>query len=114
MAKSHWKATLGAIVGIIGFAAYLGVQGYRIYKNYFDPPPPRIRCVDQLKKIDLGKACWAVEKNKGRDAQPSWEDIADYCLDHGTNGMPKCPDHGRYEIGSIGEWPRCSIGGPEH
>jgi len=85
------------------------------YHSVVAKPP----CVQNLKVIQEAKIRWMNINNKTLDDIPTWSDIkpllADYAQRPGwKDGLPLCPRGGTYMLGKVGEFPRCSIGGPEH
>lgn len=76
-------------------------------------------CSHQLLIIEMCKQDWAANNNKHASDVPTMDDLRlelkSYAIQyHWTNGVPVCPDGGTYIIGSVGERPKCSIGGPDH
>ena len=70
------------------------------------------QCVENLKMIQVAKIRWMNDNNKTLDDTPTWDDIKP--LLGGKNDLPICPKGGTYTLGKVGEFPKCSIGGPEH
>ena len=80
-------------------------------------------CRFVLVQIDGATQQWALEHNQKSGAVPTWSDIRPYLPEFvklGTNGVPLCPEGGRYTLGRVnmhgeeGTLPTCSIGGPNH
>jgi chromosome segregation ATPase len=65
-------------------------------------------CLSNLHHIDVAKAHWALDKNKGPTDVPTAQDLAPYLKD---GVMPVCPDGGTYSINAAGEPPTCSVPG---
>jgi len=65
-------------------------------------------CTGNLHQIDVAKARWALDKNKGPTDVPTAQDLAPFLKD---GVMPVCPDGGTYTINAAGESPTCSIPG---
>jgi len=68
-------------------------------------------CHFNLMQLELCKRDWAAEHNKTESDSPTWDDLRPYIPARCSNSIPVCPDGGIYTIGSVGEKPRCSIGG---
>lgn len=96
------------IVAVILFLAV--VNFFPVRKTTAGKPP----CVNQLHQIDYCKKAWAMDKNKGENDIPSWNDLNSYVASGWTNGIPVCPKGGVYVVGRVGENPTCSIAGQEH
>jgi hypothetical protein len=86
--------------------------------NAAKPPESELTCVFILRQIDAAAWQWSLEHKKDPSARPTWNDIRPYLpesLKFGTNGIPVCPQGGKYTLGaSVAESPTCSIGGPDH
>lgn len=65
-------------------------------------------CINNTRQIEAAKADWAQKQGATNGATATWNDIASYF----TNGFPKCPERGNYELGKVGEPVTCS--NPEH
>jgi prepilin-type N-terminal cleavage/methylation domain-containing protein len=65
-------------------------------------------CVGNLKQIAGAKERWAMDNNKGSEAEPDWPDL----IQPGVylKLKPECPIDGEYTIGTMSEDPECSIG----
>jgi|SRR5581483_3891289 len=98
----------------IGLAilAWIGVRSFRIVN--MPTTASRPPCMANLAGIDESKTHWALEKNKGPEDSPTWEDLRPYLPPRWSNNIPVCPEGGTYTPGRIGERPKCSIGGPRH
>jgi len=77
------------------------------------------RCDMNLICLHEAEVNWAIRWDKPTNAVPTWDDLKEeleaYAGRPGwTNGRPVCPQGGTYILGSVGEGPRCSIGGPGH
>ncbi|MFZ0827173.1 MAG: hypothetical protein WAO02_07100 [Verrucomicrobiia bacterium] len=65
-------------------------------------------CINNTRKIEAVKAEWAQRAGATNGAAVTWDEIAPYF----TNGIPKCPEGGTYNLGKVGEPVLCSI--PSH
>ena len=104
-----------AIVSAIVLAALAAPFVVRYYKarqlQEENEIPKRNTCISNLRLIDGAKQQWALEHKKHNSDTPTMDDIRIY-FGHGTNGEPPiCPDGGVYTIGSVVEFPTCSIPG---
>ncbi len=77
-------------------------------------PPKFNHCVNNLHQIQTYKEMWANESAKTKTDVPGWNDIRPFFPDYWSNGIPTCPEGGRYKLNRVGELPTCSIGGPRH
>jgi len=64
-------------------------------------------CINNARKIEAAKVQWAQRSGATNGAVVSWNDIASYF----TNGFPKCPEGGTYNLGKAGQPVECSIPG---
>jgi hypothetical protein len=81
------------------------------YAAYLDAPPSLDACINKLRHIDGAKQQWALETKPPTDATPTWDDIRPY-LGRGSNSfLPQCPKGGIYTIGSLTNYPKCSVKG---
>ena len=64
------------------------------------------KCISNLKAIESAKQIWAVSVGASGDAAPSWPDLIPRYIAE----KPKCPEGGRYSIGSLLTPASCSIG----
>ena len=76
-------------------------------------------CEYNLMLIHNAEQNWGSSYGKPTNAIPTWEDIRPFLESHAanlkwTNGIPTCPQGGTYILTPVGEYPRCSIGGPDH
>lgn len=62
-------------------------------------------CMNNLRMIDQSKEMWAIDNDKQKGDAVTEEDIKNYL---GGAAMPKCPLHGAYTLGAIGDRPTCS------
>jgi hypothetical protein len=69
-------------------------------------------CVNNLRQIDGAKQQWALENHVEANGRPAWKDILPYLGN--SNTTPRCPQGGTYILESVGQAPRCSIGGSGH
>lgn len=65
-------------------------------------------CINNARQLEAAKADWAQKHGATNGAAVTWNDISPYF----TNEFPKCPEHGNYELGKVGEPVMCSI--PQH
>ena len=93
---------LNILIMVIG----LGLIGCHKKSSKFN------HCRDNLYQIQAYKEMWANESAKTKTDVPSWRDIQPFFPAHWSNGIPICPEGGRYSINRVGETPTCSIGGP--
>ena len=68
-------------------------------------------CVNNLRQIDGAKHCWMLEKGKGTNDVPSWNDLDPYLGRGNSVTVLTCPKGGVYTIGRVVDSPTCSIGG---
>lgn len=66
-------------------------------------------CVRNLKEIVSAKERWAMDNNKGAEAQPALSDLIG--SDKYLKNTPICPRQGTYDVGSMNVLPTCTIGG---
>lgn len=69
-------------------------------------------CRNNLRMIDVAKEQWAMENNKVKGDAVSRQDLKPYV--HDEEKAFACPQGGQYEIGPVGEKPRCTVHGPLH
>jgi hypothetical protein len=65
-------------------------------------------CINNARQLEAAKADWAQKHGATKGAAVAWNDIAPYF----TNGFPKCPEGGNYQLGKAGEAVTCS--NPQH
>jgi hypothetical protein len=65
-------------------------------------------CINNTRVIEAIKEEWRYRNDATNGTKVTWDDIATYF----TNGFPRCPDGGKYELGRIGEPVMCS--NPKH
>lgn len=70
-------------------------------------------CWENLIKIDGAKDQWALEFGQSAGARPTVEDLAPSDGSGYLRIFPRC-FAGEYEIGPVGERPRCDSGLPDH
>ena len=99
-------ALLGCLLGLI---AALGLMGCGRPTSATSQ-----RCLDNLRRLDTCKGNWALENRKDQRAVPTWNDLRPFFPEWWSNQIPVCPDGGTYVLRSVGEPPRCSIGGSKH
>jgi hypothetical protein len=61
-------------------------------------------CLNNARKIEGAKESWAQQSGATNGAPVTWNDIAPFL----PNGMPSCPEGGKYQIGRVGEQVTCS------
>ena len=68
----------------------------------------RSRCISNLATLEAAKQAWVAE-NKNATNAPT---MLDLCAGPAAKiqVVPRCPNGGKYDLGGIGERPRCSIG----
>ena len=62
-------------------------------------------CINRAREIEAAKAEWALSTGATNGTEVTWNNIAPYF----TNGFPKCPEGGTYNLGKVGEPVLCSI-----
>lgn len=62
-------------------------------------------CINNSRKIEGAKDDWAQRNGVSNGAEITWNNIAPYF----TNGFPKCPEGGTYNLGKVGEPVLCSV-----
>jgi hypothetical protein len=67
-------------------------------------------CINNLRQIDAAENEWALENNKTNGTPVTEADIKPYIKLDASGNLPKCPAGGTYIIGSVGEFPACSLG----
>lgn len=68
-----------------------------------------VKCINNLKQIDVAKQAWALEGKKGPADVPTISDLLPHL---GGGNFPICPAGGTYTIGALSTAPECSI--PRH
>ena len=63
-------------------------------------------CIKNLRQLDAAKESWRLENHKTSNDAPGWLDLLPYLRD-----KPVCPQGGVYIVGTVGQPPRCSLGG---
>lgn len=72
-------------------------------------------CVQNLWEIQTAKVEWMVANHKKEYDTPTWDDVKPYVQKRGwKDGIPVCPDGGKYTLGKVGQRPTCSIGDADH
>src|SRR6266480_3970633 len=69
---------------------------------------PRDICINNVRQIEAAKEDWARRTGATGGTEVTSNSITSFF----TNGFPKCPEGGRYEIGRVGEPATCSD--PKH
>jgi hypothetical protein len=64
-------------------------------------------CANSLRQIVNAKDKWAQQSGANSNSVPTWDDLNRFF----RGGPPTCPSQGTYTIGSVGDWPKCSIAG---
>ena len=65
-------------------------------------------CINNTRQIEAAKSGWAQKHGATNGTEVTWNEIASYL----TNGFPKCPEGGNYELGKVEEPVTCS--NPKH
>ena len=102
--KRFVKSGLWICISTVGFAALfldapLGIHSVLTAQNI---------CINNSRRIEAAKDEWAQRVGATNGTEITWNDIAPYF----TNGFPKCPEGGTYNLGKVGEPVLCSI--PSH
>jgi len=67
-----------------------------------------VNCANNLKRIDVAKAQWALANKKGAGDMPTWADLKPYL---GKTGRLTCPQGGTYKLNAVSDAPTCSFPG---
>src|SRR5665213_1395972 len=106
------------LAGII--LAVVVPTSFLFFLHIIRPVHSRIaKCEYNLMVIHNAELTWASSEGKPTNAVPTWDDLTPFLESHTadlgwTNGRPTCPQGGTYILTPVGEYPRCSIGGPDH
>ncbi|MGD0350505.1 MAG: hypothetical protein ABSB84_09360 [Verrucomicrobiota bacterium] len=91
---------------------WLGVSLIGLAALFFDPRlmvksvlTAQNICINNQREIEGAKAEWAQRTGATNGTEIDCKDIAPYF----TNGFPKCPEGGTYNLGKVGEPVLCSI-----
>lgn len=66
-------------------------------------------CVSQLTQLDSAKEQWAMDNSASKGTTVTMTDIVPTYL----RELPVCPQGGHYELGKIGESPKCVGASPD-
>jgi hypothetical protein len=66
-------------------------------------------CINNLRQVSAAKEQWRLENDKKEGDVASEADLTPYIKLDSAGHFPKCPGGGTYDIGRIGEDPKCSI-----
>jgi len=66
-------------------------------------------CDSNLRQIDAAKQQWALDRGKGTNDIPAWNDL----IGTYVKEPPKCPQGGTYRINRVYDRPTCSYPGHE-
>jgi type II secretory pathway pseudopilin PulG len=93
------------VVAIIGLLAAVAIPNFVKARN----TAQQTGCINNLRQIDGAKQTWALENNKGPEAQPNDDDLTKYIKLDKNNKIPGCPAGGAYSYGTVGSLPTCSL-----
>jgi hypothetical protein len=111
MAPIEKSKIIRIVIAFILVAAFaFGTHAFFVARSENASAP----CINNLRIIVSAKSEWAFENGKTTNDVPTWNDLRPYLPETWSNGIPVCPDGGRYTIGRIGRPPTCSIGGRNH
>ncbi|CAN5170156.1 hypothetical protein BH09SUM1_BH09SUM1_32180 [soil metagenome] len=104
-----------AAILLVGSTAAGCLQVKETFKNakeksasQLDAGGDKVKCQDNLLRINGAKMRWAEDNKQADGAMPSEKDIVN--ADKGyLSAMPTCPAGGTYTIGAIGTHPSCSL-----
>ena len=97
------------VVGVIAILAAIAVPNYMKARR----SAQSATCIANLRQIERAVQMWALDQNQSNTATPIWNDLMpDYIRGDPANPI-KCPAGGGYTIGSVAEWPTCSLGNAE-
>ena len=90
-----------------------------VFRLLIHPVHGRSQCERNLEMIHAAEETWASRTGHSTNAIPTWNDLKeeldrDAVREGWTNGRPTCPQGGTYILTPVGEYPKCSIGGPGH
>ena len=113
-----WLSSLSLDIMRIAFFSLFIAVAFVAASHATKSPDTEQTCVFVLTQIDGATQQWAFDHKKNSHTKPTWKDVGAYLsksLKRGTNGIPVCPQGGRYTLGAtVGDQPTCSIGGPNH
>jgi hypothetical protein len=95
-------------LGSTGISAAIIIPNFVRARAYSSPSA----CVANLKQIQGAKETWALERNKTPTDVPTDSDLFGPTVY--IREKPSCPAGGTYVVGTVGEKPRCSLGGQGH
>ena len=93
------------VVAVIGLLAAMAIPAFAKSRAR----SARTLCISNLRRIDEGKAQWAMDTRKGLGVQPQDEDLFGPTLYIRTK--PQCPAGGQYDLGKVKEPPACTVAG---
>jgi len=111
-----WKYVLPSVFAVVVIVPV----AFLVFWHLLHPVRARIgRCEQNLMMIHNAELTWASRTGKSTNAVPTWDDLKDELerdadREGWTNGRPICPQGGTYVLIPVGEYPKCSIGGPDH
>jgi hypothetical protein len=110
--KGTKNATERTIALILPWSLVLAMAAMPWYINHSAVLP---ECVQNLWEIQTAKVEWMVANHKMEYDTPTWDDVKPYLQKRGwKDGIPVCPDGGKYTLGKVGQRPTCSIGDADH
>lgn len=112
--KHGWYASdiaLGCVLLVIAVA----VLGWNVYGHFFGMRRGHsvATCWENLIRINGAKEQWALDHAQPAGSRPTADDLAPSDGSGYMKNFPRC-FAGEYEIGPIGEPPRCDSGKPGH
>jgi hypothetical protein len=112
----RWKCMLPGIVAMI---VTVLVLAFFLLPLFSKAHARSSQCVRNLMMIHNAEQTWASMCGKPTNAIPTWNDLKpflhlDAARERWTNDMPNCPQGGTYILTPVYEYPKCSIGGPDH
>jgi hypothetical protein len=102
---SGWIVILITISAIVLFASFVAIE-----QGSHERAALKRVCIDNLPQIDGAKQQWASERKKVLGDKTTTADILPY-LGRTVSTLPVCPARGIYELGVVGENPKCSVPG---
>jgi hypothetical protein len=89
------KGGLWICVSFVGLAA-LSLDPHLMLKSVVTA---QNICINRARELETAKAEWALSTGATNGTVVTWNNIAPYF----TNGFPKCPEGGTYNLGKVGE-----------
>jgi len=108
--------TIGIPATITAILVIAGVLWYPAF-TYSNVKPA---CSESLKILQNAKINWMRENKKSLKDTPRWEELKPYLVGYAAyrndwkDGLPVCPKGGKYTLGPVEQFPKCSVGGREH